>query len=97
MCIRDRHEGVGVRAAAGLDGRHLLRVLEVRDIEDADATEAVSYTHLRAHETVLDIVCRLLLDKKKEREPETTLVEQSTIELCVLYIPIAVCVCKQHT
>ena len=25
---------------------------------------AVSYTHLRAHETVLDIVCRLLLDKK---------------------------------
>ena len=27
--------------------------------------EAVSYTHLRAHETVLDIVCRLLLEKKK--------------------------------
>ena len=26
--------------------------------------EAVSYTHLRAHETVLDIVCRLLLEKK---------------------------------
>ena len=26
---------------------------------------AVSYTHLRAHETVLDLVCRLMLDKKK--------------------------------
>src|SRR5664280_3329353 len=26
----------------------------------------VSYTHLRAHETVLDIVCRLLLEKKKK-------------------------------
>ena len=26
--------------------------------------EAVSYTHLRAHETVLDLVCRLLLEKK---------------------------------
>ena len=26
----------------------------------------VSYTHLRAHETVLDIVCRLLLEKKNE-------------------------------
>ena len=26
--------------------------------------EPVSYTHLRAHETVLDIVCRLLLEKK---------------------------------
>ena len=24
---------------------------------------SVSYTHLRAHETVLDIVCRLLLEK----------------------------------
>src|SRR5665811_2133342 len=28
-------------------------------------TRAVSYTHLRAHETVLDLVCRLLLEKKK--------------------------------
>ena len=27
---------------------------------------AVSYTHLRAHETVLDLVCRLLLKKKKK-------------------------------
>ena len=28
----------------------------------------VSYTHLRAHETVLDLVCRLLLEKKNKRE-----------------------------
>ena len=28
--------------------------------------ETVSYTHLRAHETVLDLVCRLLLEKKKK-------------------------------
>src|SRR5450756_108947 len=27
--------------------------------------EAVSYTHLRAHETRHDLVCRLLLEKKK--------------------------------
>ena len=27
--------------------------------------DAVSYTHLRAHETVLDLVCRLLLEKNK--------------------------------
>ena len=32
--------------------------------EDCDTT--VSYTHLRAHETVLDLVCRLLLEKKKQ-------------------------------
>ena len=30
----------------------------------ASGVEAVSYTHLRAHETVLDLVCRLLLEKK---------------------------------
>src|SRR5665811_1510330 len=31
-----------------------------------DGLEPVSYTHLRAHETVLDLVCRLLLEKKKK-------------------------------
>eukprot|EP00657_Telonema_sp_P-1_P006886 TRINITY_DN26369_c0_g1_i2.p1 TRINITY_DN26369_c0_g1~~TRINITY_DN26369_c0_g1_i2.p1 ORF type:complete len:128 (-),score=64.29 TRINITY_DN26369_c0_g1_i2:48-431(-) len=30
--------------------------------------DAVSYTHLRAHETVLDLVCRLLLEKKKKKQ-----------------------------
>ena len=30
-------------------------------------TPSVSYTHLRAHETVLDLVCRLLLEKKKQK------------------------------
>ena len=30
--------------------------------------KAVSYTHLRAHETVLDLVCRLLLDKKNNSQ-----------------------------
>ena len=29
--------------------------------------DSVSYTHLRAHETVLDLVCRLLLEKKKQQ------------------------------
>ena len=32
---------------------------------DPSSRRAVSYTHLRAHETVLDLVCRLLLAKKK--------------------------------
>ena len=31
------------------------------------STLSVSYTHLRAHETVLDLVCRLLLEKKKKK------------------------------
>ena len=33
----------------------------------------VSYTHLRAHETVLDIVCRLLLEKKKQNIDQCSL------------------------
>ena len=32
--------------------------------EEVVALDTVSYTHLRAHETVLDLVCRLLLEKK---------------------------------
>ena len=35
---------------------------------------AVSYTHLRAHETVLDLVCRLLLEKKKNKTTHTLLI-----------------------
>ena len=38
----------------------------------------VSYTHLRAHETVLDLVCRLLLEQKKKSS------------ICVFYIVIVV-------
>ena len=33
------------------------------------SSTAVSYTHLRAHETVLDLVCRLLLEKKQLQHP----------------------------
>ena len=33
--------------------------------QDGNIYHPVSYTHLRAHETVLDLVCRLLLEKKK--------------------------------
>src|SRR5678815_5867428 len=32
-----------------------------------DVAEAVSYTHLRAHETPEHLVCRLLLEKKKKK------------------------------
>ena len=31
---------------------------------------AVSYTHLRAHETGRNLVCRLLLEKKKKEKKE---------------------------
>ena len=38
------------------------QVLRSKGVQDIPG--AVSYTHLRAHETVLDLVCRLLLEKK---------------------------------
>ena len=34
---------------------------------------SVSYTHLRAHETVLDLVCRLLLEKKQKQNTSSGL------------------------
>ena len=34
-------------------------------LNEPESVIPVSYTHLRAHETVLDLVCRLLLEKKK--------------------------------
>ena len=43
-------------------------------------TEPVSYTHLRAHETVLDLVCRLLLEKKKKKNMKTSTTKMYIIE-----------------
>src|SRR5450756_982681 len=34
-------------------------------LNDLERDKTVSYTHLRAHETRHDLVCRLLLEKKK--------------------------------
>src|SRR5664279_4649740 len=66
---RERREGsgVGVRRsilhdAAGIAlrvGKHHPGHIALTDVE------AVSYTHLRAHETDSYLVCRLLLEKKK--------------------------------
>ena len=36
--------------------------------KDSQYVGYVSYTNLRAHETKANIVCRLLLDKKKNRQ-----------------------------
>eukprot|EP00657_Telonema_sp_P-1_P001377 TRINITY_DN13336_c0_g1_i1.p1 TRINITY_DN13336_c0_g1~~TRINITY_DN13336_c0_g1_i1.p1 ORF type:complete len:127 (+),score=64.58 TRINITY_DN13336_c0_g1_i1:44-424(+) len=46
----------------------VVAALEGLVTEEVDGLEPVSYTHLRAHETVLDLVCRLLLEKKKIKD-----------------------------
>src|SRR5450756_2684129 len=38
---------------------------EDREHQELARIDSVSYTHLRAHETRHDLVCRLLLEKKK--------------------------------
>ncbi len=44
--------------------RQFAYIAENGDVMFSTASaKAVSYTHLRAHETVLDLVCRLLLEK----------------------------------
>ena len=61
-------------ATAVLSSQVRRRILEHLTIvgesaaKPAGGSGPVSYTHLRAHETVLDHVCRLLLAKKKTRD-----------------------------
>ena len=85
MCIRDRcyvnGEWVGtpvdpvVNPATGQTIGHVPRFGATEAAEAVEhagkALKTVSYTHLRAHETVLDLVCRLLLDKKKNNNTHT--------------------------
>ena len=64
MCIRDRFRIGQMRddlaRAPAIAGRAAVDRIGVQ----AGDVCPVSYTHLRAHETVLDLVCRLLLEKK---------------------------------
>ena len=46
---------------------------DIRTHQRFEREIAVSYTHLRAHETVLDLVCRLLLEQKKLKHTKTTI------------------------
>ena len=63
MLRADRLREFGAELLADLgDGAAIARVAEAQHLV---ALGPVSYTHLRAHETVLDLVCRLLLEKKK--------------------------------
>ena len=67
MCIRDRR--LGVKRFGGeqvLAGNIIVRQRGTK-FHAGRNVMPVSYTHLRAHETVLDLVCRLLLEKKNKK------------------------------
>ena len=65
MCIRDSVKGNPSVLVMYLPTWWLLVPGSMGFVAVTGAITAVSYTHLRAHETVLDLVCRLLLEKKK--------------------------------
>ena len=76
MCIRDRYASAngGTWSTTPLpnvvlaQGEYLLiKEADGAQLPLGQAPGPVSYTHLRAHETVLDLVCRLLLEKKKKQ------------------------------
>ena len=71
MYKRQADEGATPATIAVIDGRIKIG-LSPQQREALARTEAVSYTHLRAHETVLDLVCRLLLEKKQDKNTEPT-------------------------
>ena len=64
--------GVWARHVKGLKLKNITFELKNPDArpeiicEDGDIQISVSYTHLRAHETGRNLVCRLLLEKKKK-------------------------------
>src|SRR5660398_281781 len=65
------------RNAAGLNHPNIAQIYDRGEAEDTYyiameyvaglSLKAVSYTHLRAHETKANLVCRLLLEKKKNQ------------------------------
>ena len=65
MCIRDRACSAPDIALANPEGHWYVKCVRLASGSSQGKFNAVSYTHLRAHETVLDLVCRLLLEKKK--------------------------------
>ena len=77
MCIRDRaydkyKTGFGNEGAQEVDLPTIFAESDILTLHIPLTSETpVSYTHLRAHETVLDLVCRLLLEKKKTKPSKT--------------------------
>eukprot|EP00658_Telonema_sp_P-2_P028845 TRINITY_DN22022_c0_g1_i2.p1 TRINITY_DN22022_c0_g1~~TRINITY_DN22022_c0_g1_i2.p1 ORF type:complete len:135 (-),score=46.91 TRINITY_DN22022_c0_g1_i2:46-450(-) len=61
-------EDMAVHKISGGDGL----TIQLKNVPKALGVLAVSYTHLRAHETPEHLVCRLLLEKKKKTLSNTS-------------------------
>ena len=72
MCIRDSFQ-TSRRFNVDIQPQLVMLQKTLLNIEGLGRQlDPVSYTHLRAHETVLDLVCRLLLEKKKKQKQNST-------------------------
>ena len=67
MCIRDSMLTMNMKVSSRPMSAWNFNSENDQVATPMDSVTAVSYTHLRAHETVLDLVCRLLLEKKKSK------------------------------
>ena len=71
MCIRDSLKILSGRQVGIVPGALEVVETQLGRGQAGPVAEAVSYTHLRAHETVLDLVCSLLLENKKKHKKKT--------------------------
>ena len=72
------NESVDIIHATGVQIREESVPAIIQAKQVVECIRTVSYTHLRAHETVLDIVCRLLLEKKKKQIKKKTKTKNNT-------------------
>src|SRR3546814_7214747 len=92
MCIRDSHlsmpQFAWIRwheAMQSMNGGHK-KAAKPSPHTAGTRSKPVSYTHLRAHETSQDPVCRLLLEKKKSTHKSNQNTRQSThSQTCILH------------
>eukprot|EP00658_Telonema_sp_P-2_P001982 TRINITY_DN10746_c0_g1_i3.p1 TRINITY_DN10746_c0_g1~~TRINITY_DN10746_c0_g1_i3.p1 ORF type:complete len:117 (+),score=41.35 TRINITY_DN10746_c0_g1_i3:124-474(+) len=66
-------------AVLSMSVAELKAALTAEKIDYSACVETVSYTHLRAHETPEHLVCRLLLEKKKNKPHEHRHIFYNTI------------------